>query len=98
MSLNDSGISKSKVAAHDLVKLFDSTPVINAMSEEGRVIPDVRGHMVFSNVKDTIWAPLMFSKVHFRYPTRPEVPVLRGLNMEVKTRPIRRIMRSQWLW
>ena len=66
-------ISSAKGAATDILKLLDSVPEIDAESLEGRVLSDkeVRGHVKFENV-------------HFRYPTRPGVRVLRDLNLEVE--------------
>jgi ATP-binding cassette subfamily B (MDR/TAP) protein 1 len=52
---------------------MDSLPEIDADSPEGKVLDDskVRGHIRFENI-------------HFRYPTRPNVRVLRDLNLEVE--------------
>ena len=66
-------ISPAKGAATDILKLLDSVPEIDAESSEGKVLDDkaVRGHVKFENV-------------HFRYPTRPGVRVLRDLTLEVE--------------
>ncbi|KXN88295.1 Leptomycin B resistance protein pmd1 [Leucoagaricus sp. SymC.cos] len=66
-------ISSAKGAATDIIKLLDSTPEIDAESSEGKVVNDskVQGHVKLDNV-------------HFRYPTRPGVRVLRGLSLEVQ--------------
>lgn len=66
-------ISSAKGAGTDIIKLLDSTPEIDAESTEGKV-PDVkavRGH-------------IRFEDIHFRYPTRPGVRVLRDLSFEVE--------------
>lgn len=66
-------ISSAKGAGSDIIKLLDSTPEIDAESTAGKVIPkeEVRGQIKFENV-------------HFRYPTRPGVRVLRDLSFEVQ--------------
>ncbi|KAA8910879.1 P-loop containing nucleoside triphosphate hydrolase protein [Sphaerosporella brunnea] len=66
-----SDMGKAKSAAIDLKALFDRKPEIDAWSEEGESVPEVEGSIEFRDV-------------HFRYPTRPEQPVLRGLNLTVK--------------
>lgn len=64
-------ISNAKTAAWDSIKLLDMVPEIDVTSEEGEVLEHVEGHVRLENV-------------HFRYPTRPSVRVLRGLDIEVK--------------
>lgn len=64
-------MSKAKQAAQSLRTLFDRKPEIDSWSTEGESIPEVEGHIEFRDV-------------HFRYPTRPEQPVLRGLDLTVK--------------
>ncbi|KAI6037709.1 P-loop containing nucleoside triphosphate hydrolase protein [Pisolithus marmoratus] len=55
-----------------IVKLLDSTPEIDTESPEGKTFEarNVEGQIRLENI-------------HFRYPTRPTVPVLRGLNLTV---------------
>ena len=62
--------SSSLNAARTLVELFDRKPELSPDEQKGKTV-DVKGHIRFENI-------------HFRYPTRPHVPVLRGLNIEVK--------------
>ncbi|EPS27304.1 hypothetical protein PDE_02247 [Penicillium oxalicum 114-2] len=64
-------MGKAKNAAYEFRKLFDRRPTIDTWSEEGAVVDHVEGTIEFRDV-------------HFRYPTRPEQPVLRGLNLSVK--------------
>jgi ATP-binding cassette subfamily B (MDR/TAP) protein 1 len=64
-------MGKAKHAAAELKILFDRQPTIDTWSEDGATL---------SNVEGTI----EFRDVHFRYPTRPEQPVLRGINLSVK--------------
>ena len=64
-------MGKAKHAAAELKRLFDRKPEIDAWSDEGEKLDDVEGTIEFRDV-------------HFRYPTRPDQPVLRGLNLTVK--------------
>ena len=64
-------MGKAKQAAAELKQLFDRQPEIDSWSEDGEKLTSVEGHIEFRDV-------------HFRYPTRPEQPVLRGLNLTVK--------------
>jgi ATP-binding cassette subfamily B (MDR/TAP) protein 1 len=66
-------ISSAKGAASDIIKLLDSRPEIDAESPEGKKVNEklVRGQI---HLRD----------VHFRYPTRPSVRVLRGLNLTIE--------------
>ncbi|KZV69067.1 P-loop containing nucleoside triphosphate hydrolase protein [Peniophora sp. CONT] len=64
-------ISSAHSAATDLIHLVDNVPVIDAESDEGKTPKDVQGHIRLENV-------------HFRYPTRPGVRVLRGLDLDIR--------------
>jgi ATP-binding cassette subfamily B (MDR/TAP) protein 1 len=64
-------MGKAKHAAQELKDLFDLKPTIDTWSSEGASLESVDGTVEFRDV-------------HFRYPTRPEQPVLRGLNLLVK--------------
>ncbi|QUC19455.1 uncharacterized protein UV8b_03696 [Ustilaginoidea virens] len=64
-------MGKAHHAAAELKTLFDRQPTIDSWSDEGERLPDVDGAVEFRNV-------------HFRYPTRPEVPVVRGLNLAIR--------------
>lgn len=64
-------MSKAKGAAADVVELLDSRPEIDATDLSGDKLTECTGQIRFNNV-------------HFRYPTRPHVRVLRGLDLEVK--------------
>jgi ATP-binding cassette subfamily B (MDR/TAP) protein 1 len=68
-------ISNAQGAAADTVALLDSVPEIDSDSVGGRN-PDDKVGGVTGQVR--------LDDVHFRYPTRPEVPVLRGMSMQVK--------------
>ncbi|KAL4761315.1 ABC multidrug transporter Mdr1 [Aspergillus foveolatus] len=64
-------MGKAKNAAAEFRRLFDRKPQIDNWSEEGEKLETVEGEIEFKDV-------------HFRYPTRPEQPVLRGLDLTVK--------------
>ena len=64
-------MGKAKQAARELKTLSDRVPAIDSWSQDGERLSDVDGTIEFRDV-------------HFRYPTRPEQPVLRGLNLTVK--------------
>ncbi|KAK3180093.1 hypothetical protein K4F52_008493 [Lecanicillium sp. MT-2017a] len=64
-------MGKAHHAAQQLKILFDRKPTIDAWSQEGMPLTEVDGTIEFRDV-------------HFRYPTRPEQPVLRGLNLTVR--------------
>ncbi|KAI9847783.1 MAG: GTPase-activating protein [Sclerophora amabilis] len=64
-------MGKGKQAAMSLKVLFDRIPAIDSWSKDGEHLKHVEGTIEFRDV-------------HFRYPTRPEQPVLRGLDLTVK--------------
>ena len=64
-------MGKAKHAAGEMKTLFDRKPEIDTWAVEGEDVPSMEGSIEFRDV-------------HFRYPTRPEQPVLRGLNLTVK--------------
>lgn len=64
-------MGKAKHAATELKRLFERKPEIDSWGTDGEVL-------------DTVEGSIEFRDVHFRYPTRPEQPVLRGLNLTVK--------------
>ncbi|KAA6412244.1 MAG: P-loop containing nucleoside triphosphate hydrolase [Lasallia pustulata] len=64
-------MGKAKQAANEMKILFDRKPSIDSWSQDGERVEKVDGLIEFRDV-------------HFRYPTRPEQPVLRGLNLTVK--------------
>ncbi|KAI0287212.1 P-loop containing nucleoside triphosphate hydrolase protein [Russula brevipes] len=64
-------VSLAHGAASDIIELLDARPEIDSESTEGKVLRDVKGHIELRDV-------------HFRYPTRPGVRVLRGLNISIE--------------
>ena len=66
-------ISSAKGAGLNILKLLDSRPIVDAESTEGKLV-DLKvsqGH-------------IRLEGVHFRYPTRPDVRVLRNMTLEVQ--------------
>ena len=63
-------MGKAHQATQELKNLFDRQPTIDSWSQEGTPVTYVDGTVEFRNV-------------HFRYPTRPDQPVLRGLNLSI---------------
>ncbi|KAK3692897.1 P-loop containing nucleoside triphosphate hydrolase protein [Podospora appendiculata] len=64
-------MGKAAEASRELKTLFDRKPAIDTWSADGDKIESVEGTIEFRDV-------------HFRYPTRPEQPVLRGLNLSIQ--------------
>ncbi|KAI0261288.1 P-loop containing nucleoside triphosphate hydrolase protein [Gloeopeniophorella convolvens] len=64
-------VSSASSSAANIIRLLDSTPEIDSESDEGKLPQNVRGHVRLEGI-------------HFRYPTRPGVRVLRELSLEVK--------------
>ncbi|KAK0487110.1 ste6-like protein [Armillaria novae-zelandiae] len=66
-------MSEAKEASEGIVRIFDSMPEIDAQSPDGEPVKreETKGH-------------IQFEGVHFRYPIRPGVRVLRDLNLDIK--------------
>ncbi|KAK9246157.1 P-loop containing nucleoside triphosphate hydrolase protein [Lipomyces tetrasporus] len=64
-------MGKAYQATANVKALYDLQPQIDVWSKEGEIPQDVEGNVEFRDV-------------HFRYPTRMQVPVLRGLNLTIK--------------
>lgn len=64
--------SKTNVAAAEIFRLLDNKPVVDPLSQEGiHLDPEkVIGH-------------IRMEGIHFRYPTRPDIRVLRDLTLDV---------------
>lgn len=64
-------LTKAHQSAISLRRLFERKPKIDTWEPEGAALPRVEGHVEFRNI-------------HFRYPSRPHQPVLRGLNLTIE--------------
>uniref|UniRef100_A0A670ZUF2 ATP binding cassette subfamily B member 4 n=1 Tax=Pseudonaja textilis TaxID=8673 RepID=A0A670ZUF2_PSETE len=60
--------AKAKISAAQMFMLFERVPSIDNYSEEGKK-------------PETVSSNIAFKEVVFNYPTRPDVPVLQGLNI-----------------
>ncbi|CAH7467323.1 ATP-dependent translocase ABCB1 [Phodopus roborovskii] len=63
--------AKAKVSASHIIMIIEKVPEIDSYSTEG-----LKPSMLEGNVT--------FNEVVFNYPTRPDIPVLQGLSLEVK--------------
>uniref|UniRef100_A0A3P8RW26 ATP-binding cassette, sub-family B (MDR/TAP), member 4 n=1 Tax=Amphiprion percula TaxID=161767 RepID=A0A3P8RW26_AMPPE len=63
--------AKAKMSAAHLIMLINKEPAIDNLSHEGESPDKFNGNVSFESVK-------------FNYPSRPDVPILRGLNLKVK--------------
>lgn len=63
--------AKAKISASHIIKLLEQKPVIDSYSDEGQKPKKFEGNV-------------SFNEVVFNYPTRPDIPVLQGLTLEVK--------------
>ncbi|XP_069504362.1 ATP-binding cassette sub-family B member 5-like isoform X2 [Ambystoma mexicanum] len=63
--------AKAKSAAAHLFALFDRVPTIDSYSEDGQKPAAFQGSLEFHNVS-------------FKYPSRPDVAVLQGLNLHIE--------------
>ncbi|KAI8910240.1 P-loop containing nucleoside triphosphate hydrolase protein [Gorgonomyces haynaldii] len=64
-------VSKAYEAGENIMRITKAKPLINTESEEGKKLEKIDGYVEFQNVK-------------FRYPTRPEILVLKGLDLKIK--------------
>ncbi|XP_052821017.1 ATP-dependent translocase ABCB1-like isoform X1 [Mya arenaria] len=63
--------SKAATAGGMIFKILDTIPAIDVSSERGQYLSDTSGNVEFRGIQ-------------FRYPTRPDVEVLKGINISVK--------------
>jgi ABC-type multidrug transport system fused ATPase/permease subunit len=68
---NLSAVSSARGAAFKVYQIIDRVPEIN---------PDAEGRLVPSSIKGSI----EFKDVTFKYPTRPDLLILKGLNIKVE--------------
>ncbi|XP_010631188.1 ATP-dependent translocase ABCB1 isoform X4 [Fukomys damarensis] len=63
--------AKAKVSAAHIIRILEKVPAIDSYSTEGLKPNMLEGDVTFSDVV-------------FKYPTRPDIPVLQGLSLQVK--------------
>ncbi|XP_078084341.1 ATP-dependent translocase ABCB1-like [Mustelus asterias] len=67
---NLEGVSKARSAAYDVYSLIAKHRPIDSSSKDGHKPDGIKGDIEFKNI-------------HFTYPTRPDIKVLNGLNVNV---------------
>ena len=63
-------IATARGAAVSIYKIIDRVPLIDSSSAAGRIPDTIQGH-------------IRFHQVHFKYPSRPDVPILDGIDFQV---------------
>ncbi|KAJ8004768.1 hypothetical protein DPEC_G00139710 [Dallia pectoralis] len=63
---------KAKIAAARILHMLEKNPEIDSYSDQGQKPSDIAGNIEFRGI-------------HFTYPTRPNVTVLQGLNVSVRS-------------
>ncbi|XP_023591826.1 ATP-dependent translocase ABCB1 [Trichechus manatus latirostris] len=64
--------ANARGAAYEIFKIIDNKPSIDSYSKNGHKPDDMKGNLEFRNV-------------HFSYPSRKEVKILKGLNLKVQS-------------
>ncbi|XP_055511581.1 ATP-binding cassette, sub-family B (MDR/TAP), member 4 [Leucoraja erinacea] len=64
--------ASARGAAHVIYHIMDQEPSIDSFSESGHRLSQIKGDVEFSNV-------------HFKYPSRPDVKILKGLNLKLQS-------------
>ncbi|XP_071698972.1 putative multidrug resistance protein [Rutidosis leptorrhynchoides] len=67
---NLTAISESKGAATRISEMIDRNPTIDSEDKKGKALSNVRGKIEFKGV-------------HFSYPSRPDSPILQGLDLKI---------------
>ncbi|EHB12084.1 Multidrug resistance protein 1 [Heterocephalus glaber] len=70
-SPNIEAFANARGAAYEIFRIIDNEPSINSFSTHGHKPDNIRGDLEFRNI-------------HFSYPSRKEVKVLKGLNLKVQ--------------
>ncbi|MBV99660.1 Multidrug resistance protein 1, partial [Eschrichtius robustus] len=64
--------ANARGAAYEIFKIIDNKPSIDSYSESGHKPNNIKGNLEFKNV-------------HFNYPSRNEVKILKGLNLKIES-------------
>ncbi|XAR56648.1 Xenobiotic-transporting ATPase [Bertholletia excelsa] len=67
---NLTAIAEAKAAATRITEMIDREPAIDSEDKKGKALSYVRGEIEFKGV-------------HFNYPSRPDTPILQGLDLRV---------------
>ncbi|XP_069770399.1 ATP-dependent translocase ABCB1 isoform X2 [Narcine bancroftii] len=65
-------IASARGAANVIYHIMDQEPLIDSFSETGHKLSQIKGDVEFLNV-------------HFKYPSRPDVKILNGLNLRIQS-------------
>ncbi|XP_068114235.1 ATP-dependent translocase ABCB1-like [Hyperolius riggenbachi] len=68
---NVEAIANARGAAYEVYRIIKKPRPIDSSSNEGHKLDKLSGNIEFKNI-------------HFSYPTRPDIPILKGLNLTVK--------------
>uniref|UniRef100_UPI00398F70C7 ATP-dependent translocase ABCB1 n=1 Tax=Pristiophorus japonicus TaxID=55135 RepID=UPI00398F70C7 len=71
-SPNIEAFASARGAAYVIFGITDQEPLIDSFSESGHKLDQIKGDVEFLNV-------------HFKYPSRPDVKVLKGLDLKLKS-------------
>ncbi|XP_065655130.1 ATP-dependent translocase ABCB1 isoform X3 [Hydra vulgaris] len=69
---NFEAVTSARGAAYIVFKICSRVPTIDCLSDEGYVLDNCAGEVLFSNV-------------HFNYPSRPDVKILQGFNLKINS-------------
>ncbi|XP_067869087.1 ATP-binding cassette, sub-family B (MDR/TAP), member 4 isoform X2 [Heterodontus francisci] len=69
---NFEAFANARGAAHMIFRIMDQEPLIDSFSERGHKPNQIKGDVEFINV-------------HFKYPSRPDVQILKGLHLKLKS-------------
>uniref|UniRef100_A0AC35U4S4 Multidrug resistance protein 1 n=1 Tax=Rhabditophanes sp. KR3021 TaxID=114890 RepID=A0AC35U4S4_9BILA len=64
-------IIAARQAATEIFNIIDREPEIDCFSKDGKKLENAKGNILFKNIS-------------FRYPTRPDVQVLKGISFDIK--------------
>ncbi|GAB1289405.1 ATP-dependent translocase ABCB1 [Apodemus speciosus] len=71
-SPNIEAFANARGAAYEVFKIIDNKPSIDSFSKSGHKPDNIQGNLEFKDI-------------HFSYPSRKEVQILKGLNLKVKS-------------
>ncbi|XP_063089935.1 ATP-dependent translocase ABCB1 isoform X2 [Cavia porcellus] len=71
-SPNIEAFANARGAAYEVFKIIDNEPLIDSFSTTGHKPENIKGNLEFTNI-------------HFSYPSRKEVEILKGLNLKVQS-------------
>ncbi|XP_023564472.1 multidrug resistance protein 1-like, partial [Octodon degus] len=71
-SPNMQAFANARGAAYEIFRIIDNEPCIDSFSTKGHKPDNIKGNLEFRNI-------------HFSYPSRKEVKILKGLNLKVQS-------------